>query len=138
MKNVLSNDTKATKFSITDTKLYVPVVTLSTQHNARLLQQLKPGFKKMFSWNKYWSKVTIQAPNPYLNILIAPNFQGWDRIFVISFENKEDRKLHTKYYLPTVEKRLIMLWLMNKTFLISQLKMISEHIIVFKKLHLVK
>ena len=58
----------------------------------------------MFSWNKYWSKVTVQAPNPYLNFLIAPNFQEWDRIFVISFENKEDRKLHTKYYLPTVEK----------------------------------
>ena len=49
----------------------------------------------MLSWNKYWSKVTIQAPNPYLNFLIAPNFQEWDRIFVISFENKEDRKLHT-------------------------------------------
>ena len=43
-KFVLSNDTKARTFTITDTKLYVPVVTLSTQDNAKLLQQLKSGF----------------------------------------------------------------------------------------------
>ena len=43
---MLSNDTKATTFVITDTKLYVPVVTLSTQDNAKLLQQLKSGFKR--------------------------------------------------------------------------------------------
>ena len=39
--------------SITDTKLYVPVVTLQTQHNAKLLQQLKSGFKRTINWNKY-------------------------------------------------------------------------------------
>ena len=38
--------TEATKFKITDIKFYVPVVTLSTQDNAKLLQQLKSGFKK--------------------------------------------------------------------------------------------
>ena len=38
-KCVLSNDTKATTFAITDTKVYVPVVTLSTQDNANLLEQ---------------------------------------------------------------------------------------------------
>ena len=40
-------------FSITHTKLYVPVVALSTQHNAKLLQQLKSGFKWAINWNKY-------------------------------------------------------------------------------------
>ena len=40
-------------FSITDTKLYVPVVTLQTEHNAKLLQQLKSGFKRTINWNKY-------------------------------------------------------------------------------------
>ena len=40
-------------FAITETKLYVPVVTLSTQDNAKLLQQLKPGFKRIINWNKY-------------------------------------------------------------------------------------
>ena len=45
-KCVLSNDTKATTFAITDTKFYVLVVTPSTQDNAKLLQQLKSGFKR--------------------------------------------------------------------------------------------
>ena len=46
-KYVVTSNTVAnqeTKFAITDTKLYVPVVTLSTQDNAKLLQQLKSGF----------------------------------------------------------------------------------------------
>ena len=44
-------------FSITDTKLYVPVVTLSTQYGAKLLEQLKSGFKRRVNWNKYQTKV---------------------------------------------------------------------------------
>ena len=65
-KCVLSNDTKAATFAITDTKLYVPVVTLSAQDNAKLLQQLKSGFKRIINWNKYEPKVSVQAPNPFL------------------------------------------------------------------------
>ena len=49
---VISSATGETKFAITDTKLYVPVVTLSTQDNAKLLQQLKSGFKRIINWNK--------------------------------------------------------------------------------------
>ena len=100
---VLSNDTKATAFRITDTKLYVPVVTLPTQDNKKLLQQLKSDFKRTINWNKYQSKVTIQAPNPYLDYLIDPSFQGVNRLFVLSFENTTDRTVPTKYYLPTIE-----------------------------------
>ena len=48
-----SNDIKATAFKITYTKRYVPVATLSTQDNSRLLEQLKSGFKRTISWNKY-------------------------------------------------------------------------------------
>ena len=44
--------------ALTDAKLYVPVVTLSTQDNAKLLEQLKPGFKRTVKWNKYQSKVS--------------------------------------------------------------------------------
>ena len=50
---VISSATGATKFKITDTNLYVPVVTLSTQDNEKLLQQLKSGFKRTINWNKY-------------------------------------------------------------------------------------
>ena len=56
-----------TKFAITDTKLYVPVITLSQQDNAKLLQQLKSGFKIVINWNKYLSKPELLAPNPNLN-----------------------------------------------------------------------
>ena len=73
-KCVLFNDTKATTFVITDTKPYVPVVTLSTQDNAKLLQQLKSGFERAINWNNYQLKVIIQAPNPYLDYLIDSSF----------------------------------------------------------------
>ena len=57
-KCVLStNDTKATTFAITDTKLYAPVVPLSTQDNAKLLEQLESGFKRTINWNKYQPKI---------------------------------------------------------------------------------
>ena len=51
-------------FAITDTKLYVPLVTLSTQDNAKLLQQLKSGFKRVINSNKYLSKPELLAQNP--------------------------------------------------------------------------
>ena len=48
-------------------------------------------------------KVTIQAPNPYLDYLIDPSFQGVNRLFVLSFENNTDRTVHTKNYSPNAE-----------------------------------
>ena len=48
-------------FSITETSLYVPVVALSTQDNTRLLQQLKSGFKRAITLNKYLSKRELLA-----------------------------------------------------------------------------
>ena len=61
-------------FTITDTKPYVPVVTLSTKDNVKLLKQLGSGFKRTINWNKYQSKMTIQAENRYLDFLIDQNF----------------------------------------------------------------
>ena len=49
-------------FSITDTKLYVLVVTFSTQDNNKLLEQLKFGFKRTINWNKHQSKKLIDRP----------------------------------------------------------------------------
>ena len=80
---------------ITETKLYVPVVTLSTQDNAKLLQQLKSGFKRTINWNKYESNIKTFAQNRYLNYLINPSFQGVNRLFVLSFENEDDRTSHS-------------------------------------------
>ena len=64
---VITNSTEEGKFAITETKLYVPTVTLSTQDNARLLQQLKSGFKRIINWKKYESIVKAFARNRYLN-----------------------------------------------------------------------
>ena len=100
---VITNSNGVGTFEITDTKLYVPVVTLSTQENTKLLQQLKPGFKRVINWNKYLSKSELLAQNANLNRLVEPSFQGVNRLFVLAFENDEDRTDHEKGYLPTVE-----------------------------------
>ena len=63
-------------FSITDTKLYVPVVTLSQQDNAKLLEQLQSGFKRVINWNKYLPKPELLAQNPNLNLMVDPSFQN--------------------------------------------------------------
>ena len=94
---------QAAKFEITDTKLYVPVVTLSTQENTKFLQQLKSGFKRVINWNKYLSKPELLAQNPNLNHLVEPSFQGITRLFVLAFENDNDRTSDDEYYRPTVE-----------------------------------
>ena len=82
---VITNSTGAGTFEITDTKLYGPVVTLSTEENAKLLQQLKSGFKRVIIWNKYLSKPELLAQNLNLNHLIEPSFQGVNRLFVLAF-----------------------------------------------------
>ena len=89
-------------FTITDTKLYVPVVTLSTQENTKFRQQLKSGFKRVINWNKYLSKPELLAQNPNLNHLFEPSFQGVSRLFVLTLEN-DDNRSSDQYYLPTVE-----------------------------------
>ena len=100
---VITNSTGEGRFTITDTKLYVPVVTLSTQDNAKLLQQLKSGFRRTINWNKYQSDPKTYAQNRYLNHLVNPSFQGVNRLFVLSFENEDDRTSHSTYYISKVE-----------------------------------
>ena len=100
---VISSATGEAKFKITDAKLYVAVGTLSTQDNAQLLQQLKSGFKRTINWKKYQLNPKTYAQNRYLNRLVDLTFQGVNRIFVLSFENENDRMSHSTYYLPKVE-----------------------------------
>ena len=100
---VITNSTSAGPFEITDTKLYVPVVTLSTKENAKLLQQLKSGFKRVINWNKYLSKPELSRQNSNLNYLTEPSFQEVNRLFILAFENDIQRTSHSGYYLPNVE-----------------------------------
>ena len=100
---VTTNSTGAGRFLITDTKLCVPVITLSTQDNSKLLQQLKSGFKRVINWNKSLSKPDLLAQNPNLNYLVEPSFRGVNRIFILAFEYDKQRTSHSGYYFPNVE-----------------------------------
>ena len=100
---VITNSTGAGNFAITETKLYVPIVTLSIQDSAKLLHQLKSGFKRTINWNKYESNIKTFAQDRYLNHLLNLSFQGVNRLFVFSFENEDDKTSHSTYYLPKVE-----------------------------------
>ena len=82
------NDPTNRTFQIKDTKLYLPVVTLSTQDDNKFLEQLKSGFKGTIKWNdKYRSEMTNQTKNNDSNYLIDATFTNVNRLFVLSFEN---------------------------------------------------
>ena len=102
---IVANDiaNQEATFSITDTKLYIPVGTLSTQDNEILFEQLKSGFKRTINWNKYQSKISTEISNQYLDYLIDPSFQGINILFVLSFENDAHRTSYKRFFLPTVE-----------------------------------
>ena len=86
-KNV---DNQVPTFTITETNLYVPAVTLSTQDNAKLLPQLNSGFQRKVSWNKYLAKPELLAQNANRNYLIEPSFQNVNRLFVLAFSIKNE------------------------------------------------
>ena len=91
---VITSSTGEGKFKITGAKLYVPVGTLSTQDNAKLLQQLKSGFRGTINWNKYQSCIKTSAQNRYLNDLVDAIFQVSNTLFVLPSKNENDRIEH--------------------------------------------
>ena len=90
-------------FKINDIKFYVPVVTLSTQDNSKLLRQSESGFKRVINWNKDLSKPELLRRNPNLNHLVEPSFQGVNRVFFLAFENDTHRESAKAFHLPNVE-----------------------------------
>ena len=111
MKRFLANNPPTgLEFQIKDTKLYVPVVTLSKENDTMLLENLKSGFKKTIKWNKYRSQMTIQNNNNNLNYLIDPTFTSVNTLFVLSFESiegnnvkKDYRDSFSHYYVPNIQ-----------------------------------
>ena len=90
------------EFQITASKLYVPVLTLSTENDKKLLEQLKLGFKRTIKWNRYRSQITIQSQNNYL---IDPMFTKVNRLFVLSFKTIAEgdrRDSFSHYYVPNI------------------------------------
>ena len=115
----IDNPKNAT-FKIADTKLYVPVVTLSTKDDNNFLEQLKSGFKRTIKWNEYRLEMTNQTKTNHLSHLIDPTFAKVNRLFVLSFENEEDRTSFSKYYVPKVEIKDFNVLIDRKIFLIYQ------------------
>ena len=86
--------------AINDCKLYVPAVTLSKDYEIKLLTNLKSGFRREIIWNKYRSQMTTEAVNNNLNILIDPTFTNVIRLFVLAYQNADDRQSFSQFYLP--------------------------------------
>ena len=110
------------KFKITNTKFYVPAVTLSTQDNEKLLKQLESGFKRTINWNKRQSKKTNRAQKRYLGFLIDPSFQGVNRFIALSFDNEEDRESYSKCYFPALEIKKYNIMINGRNFFSSSSK----------------
>ena len=109
-------------FTITETNVYVPVVTLSTQDNSKLLPQLKNGFRRTITWNKYLVKTELLARNFNLNHLIDPRFQGINRLFVLAFEDDTQRTSNKRYYIPNVEIKDYNVMIDDKNFFDQPIK----------------
>ena len=77
-------------FMITDTKLYVPIVTLSTKDKTNLTKQLNEGFKRTIYWYQYVSKPFPETPHKKTGITkfaLDVAFQGVNRLIVLAFED---------------------------------------------------
>ena len=92
------------------------------QDNAKLLPQLKAGFKRTTSWNKNLPKPELLALNANLNDLVEPSFQGVNILFVLAFENDEQRISDKRYYIPNVEIRDYNVMIDGKNFFYQPIK----------------
>ena len=116
-------------FEITDTKLYVRVVTLSKEIDTKLLEQLKLEFKRTKKWNKYKSQMTIQPKNNNLNYLIDPPSTNVNRLFVLSFprnNNTDSRYSYSSYYVPKVKINNFNVFIDGKSFFDLPVKNVEE------------
>ena len=117
--NADGNDREAT-FKITSTKLYVPIVILSTKDNVNLTKQLNEEFKRSVYWNEYKPKIESKEAdkNNLTRFPLDASFQGTNRLFVLPFNNTNEndnevtagntanriqRDSHRKYFLPRID-----------------------------------
>ena len=113
---VYGDSPESTAFKIKDCKLYVPAVTLSAENDNKLLEQLKAGLKRIIKWNKYRSEMPNQTENKNSDYFINPIFTNVNRLFVLTFENEDDRTSFSKYYLPKVELKDLNVLIDGKPF----------------------
>ena len=100
--------TNGTTFQVNNAKIYVWFVTLSINDNIKFLKNIKQGFKRIISWNKYIPKITTQPKNNNLDHLIDSAFRNNNRLFVLwskNGNNDSTRNSFDKYYMPLVDIR---------------------------------
>ena len=105
---VLSTDAGNAVFIINDTKMYVPVVTLSKEDNKDFIEQQNKGFQRSIYWNEYKTKEINENAdaNVFKYINLDPSFQGVNRLFVTAYNrvdgqpNRDDQR---KYYLARID-----------------------------------
>ena len=105
---VLSNQAGDGVFIINDTKLYVPVVTLSKEDNKDFIEQQNKGFQRSIYWNEYKTKGKTENPdaNAFKYISLAPSLQSVNRLLVMAYNAADDqptRDGRRKYYLPRID-----------------------------------
>ena len=105
---VLSTDAGNAVFIINDTKMYVPVVTLSKEDNKDFLEQQNKGFQRSIYWNEYKTKEINENAdaNVFKDINLDPSFQGVNRLFVTAYNSgngQPTRNGQRKYYLPRID-----------------------------------
>ena len=105
---ILSSAGDSAKFEITDDKLHVPIITLSTKENVNLTKKIRHGFKRSVYQHNYQAiptKVIINETNIYESL--SASFQGVKRLFVFAYDATDDNeagiKDNKKYFLPAVK-----------------------------------
>ena len=99
---IIGNVPTSVTISISDCKLYIPVVTLSKDDEIKLLTNLKSGFTREIKWNRYRSQMSTEEINNNLNILIDPTFTNVNRLFALVYQNAANRQSFSQFYLPRV------------------------------------
>ena len=105
---VLSTDAGNAVFIINDTKMYVPVVTLSKEDNKDFIEQQNKGFQRSIYWNEYKTKEINENTdaNVFKYINLDPSFQGVNRLFVTAYNSANGQRTRNgqrKYYLPRID-----------------------------------
>ena len=137
-KCVLASLAGNSTFTITDAKLYVPVVTLSVEDNAKLTKLLSERFKRSVYWNKY--KVIpnkIYNADDYIRELLDASYQGVKRLFVLAYGNASDNLVtadsHRRYFLARIKIENYNIEIDGRNFMISQLMIRLSNTMKLKK-----
>ena len=121
---ILSSARTAAAFTMTDTKLYVPIVTLKTEDNTKLSKLLSEGFKRSIYWNKYKTILKNYDDDKYIRERLDATFQGVNKLFVLLYErgnNITDEKSYRRYFLPRNEIKNYNIEIDGRNFMINQL-----------------